>query len=161
MSPNYVTAVAIVVSALINISAVYFIVHRFTRRAKASDVMHQLIANAVAINQLYASNDIQSPYGFHVGGIGSDNRSFNAKAAGFLNQLNLLRVVFHNKDLLGKGVVADHISWARDLVAPWMNADSQLRSCWELFKQHDQDHEFVEWAATHFKQPLRNTAKQT
>lgn len=77
--------------------------------------------------------------------------AFTAKAAALLNHINLLRVVYANRDLLGNETVEAYMNWVRLLVRPWIESDEELKQTWRTFRNSADlsGGEFVKWLSQH------------
>jgi hypothetical protein len=123
--------------------------YALTRRKARADVERGLIIQANEINNAFLRHGIRGPYA-HYWRIPDDQvAAFTGKAVLLLNQLNLLRDVFHQRDILGPIAVGNYEKWAREILGPWIQADQDLCRVWARVKESDDigGRAFVDWAA--------------
>ncbi len=108
---------------------VSLLVLKHSRRAARAAVVRQLLQRAVEIAEAFAHHRVAMPYEHRL------TAAFPSKAVMLLQQINLLREVFENRDVLGKRGVMAYENWANLIVRPWIESDDKLRKSWKVLKE--------------------------
>lgn len=104
----------------------------FQQDVTKSEIMRDLTNRAMEINKTFINGGIRSPYS-QILKIPDDRIcEFNAKAVALLQHINMLSVVYENRELLGVEVVRIYEVWARTILEPWISADGDLQQVWSL-----------------------------
>ncbi len=124
----------------------------------------------MSINESIADHNIYGPYAILCGMPAPDNaddktlRQFNGNLVLFFGQLNLLREVYENQDILGPTIVAEYESWARNVFGMWINKTPDARKMWDHASDCDDlfGPAFDKWAKNLFSlTPLEESAPTT
>jgi hypothetical protein len=106
----------------------------FTARRSMRITVQQRITQQIAeINESFVKYEVKGPYATQLGIADADVKKFAAKSMVLFHQLNLLRLVFQNRDVIGSRALASYESWARNILGKWIGSDSELGSTWKLF----------------------------
>jgi hypothetical protein len=121
--------------------------YRNEERKAKSEVQRSLTQQAVQINEAFVRLGVKGPYSYHLRIPDERVRDFQAKGALLLNQLSMLRDVFQNQSILGKGELDLYAKWAGTILRPWIEADQELMQAWYLSRQLEdlRDPEFSTW----------------
>jgi hypothetical protein len=137
----YALAIAVISLA---ISLSLFLIQRRTLRLT---LQRGLVQQAATINEAFLRYKVKGPFAHHLGIPDDRVEVFTGKAVLLLNQLNLLRDVYDNRNHLGTETVLSYRKWATTIVRPWIEADTDLRQVWELTRESTDLHgkKFMEW----------------
>ena len=120
---------------------------RMARRS-ARITVHQRITQQISeINESFVKYEIKGPYATQLNVLDADVKKFAAKSMVLFHQLNLLRLVFQNSDILGRDALKSYESWASTIFRNWISSDLQLQQIWNAYcTTRDLDGpEFHEW----------------
>ena len=106
-----------------------------SRRATRSSVEDRVAQLATNTNEAFATYGIKTPYAQSPGIPKKDSKLFAAKSALLFHQINLLRLVFDNRDVLGNKARQSYANWATTVLDPWINADKQLVAALSMVRQ--------------------------
>ncbi len=140
-------ALVIAVFALI----VSFITWRHSQRATRAEVQRGLILRATEINEAFLRHGVKGPYAHHLQIPDEKVQEFTAKTVLLLHQINLLREVYEQRDILGKQVVGAYVNWTTTILRPWIESDEDLKRSWRLMRDNKDmlGEDFLEWLKSH------------
>jgi hypothetical protein len=147
-SSGWWTIVAVLVSVVAVLISIWS-VHCVKRQNRIS-VGQRLIDRAFQINEGFLQHKVRSPYAYAANLDGDRALAYTANAVMLLQQLNLLRDVYQHRDILPATEVESYKRWARDIVAPWVNGNNDLRIAWAHVKKTTDlsGQEFVDWVSS-------------
>ncbi len=96
-------------------------------------------------------HDVKGPYAHSLKISDEQVKDFTGKTVMMFYQVNLLRDVFEQRDILGEGVVSSYEGWAKTILRPWINDDEDIRNSWSLMLESRDllGGEFLEWLTGH------------
>ena len=117
------------------------------QRSTKSEIQRKLLDRAMEINNAFVNFGVKSPYGHHFGIPKEAAQEFNAKAVVLFHQMTMLRDVHENRDILGKEALEQYERWATTHLAPWIEADRDLKRILKLDLETEDlmDPEFASW----------------
>lgn len=120
---------------------------RHAERATKSEVQRNLIHRATEINEGFLTYSIKGPYAHHLKVPAGRVREFTAKTVLLLQQINLLREVYEQQDILGDKIVDSYVRWATTILRPWIESDEDLKKSWNLMRDSEDmlGKDFIEW----------------
>lgn len=123
----------------------------YTKRAKVGDVMQALARQCVDINESFVRHDVLSPYAFHLKIPEAERKVATQKIVTLLNQVNLLRMVYDTKEIVGRKVAKAYLKWAEKIVSPWIASDERLKEAWRLLLSSEDllGSDFIKWVRKH------------
>jgi len=130
---------------------VSFLAWKHSKRATRSDIQRSLILRATEINESFLKHHVKGPYAHHLKVPDESVQEFTAKAVMLLHQINLLREVYEQRDILGKKVVASYINWTTKVLRPWIESDEDLKNSWKLLNDSKDmvGKDFLQWLRPH------------
>src|SRR5713226_7901202 len=133
------------------------------RRTTRATAHRSLIDHALGINETILRYNVKGPFAHRLGIPDDQVEAFSAKAVLLLQQMNLLREVYENRDILGEKVVFSHLDWAKTILLPWIEADKHLIAAWKLTRDSRDlfEAEFLEWLDPYFPTSGMKRIRQT
>src|SRR5262249_47988188 len=127
--------------------AVSILAFRSTRRSARITIQQRITQQISEINDAFVKYEVKGPYAVQLGVPDEKVKTFAAKSTLLFHQLNLLRMVFNKRDVLGKRAIASYESWAEGILRKWIENDDDLRKIWSLFRNTRDldDSDFHEW----------------
>ena len=130
---------------------VSFLACKHSHRATRSDIQRSLILRATEINEAFLKHGVKGPYAHHLQVSDQKVQEFTAKSVMLLHQINLVREVYEQRDILEKKVVASYINWVTTVLRPWIESDEDLKKSWKLLRDSKDmvGEDFLLWLKPH------------
>lgn len=120
-----------------------------SKRSKRSTVINEMNQQANLINDATTKYGVKSPYAV-LRGISNNKEDiieFEALGSAFFHHINLLYLVYSNKNLMGKRVFNGYVKWIQTVFRPWIESDDDLIWTWKKVKETKDlfGNDFIEW----------------
>lgn len=120
---------------------------RNSRRATKSSVENRITELSTKINDAFVAYEVKTPYAVKLGIPNDRDTQFASKVVLLLHQINLLRLVYENRDVLGSTPTRSYANWATNVLQPWIESDDDLGRALTLVRDaKDTYHaDFIAW----------------
>ncbi len=120
---------------------------KHSRRATRSEINRNLVRQATEINEAFLRHKVKGPYAYHLKIPDEKVQEYTAKTVMFLHQINLLRDVYDQRDILRQKVVDSYINWTTTILRPWIESDEDLKNSWKLLRNSKDmvGDDFIQW----------------
>lgn len=130
IQPNVYSIIAVLISIIALV--ISYLAYRESRRSRRSSIFTELMQQMNIINESTVKYRIKGPYAVLLG-IEDSDEIIEHERSGivFFHHLNLLYIVYKNKDYLDKNTVLAYEKWVKDIFAPWLRADQRIENLWK------------------------------
>ena len=125
-APGALQATATLAASLVAL-VMSVLAYRLTKALRRSVLLNELTLQANLINSSLVNYGVPGPYAWHAQTTREKLDDLQKKGVLVFHHINLLRMVYANRDLLDPSCVHGYQRWANEVVFPWFRSDSALQ----------------------------------